>query len=133
MRIDLNSDMGESFGVYTMGYDEQVMPFVTSINVACGFHASDPDNMLRTVRLAKKHNVEATEGVIVTKVEADSPAARRGIEAGDIITAVNHKSITSQKQFREAVNRAGAKGVILNLIRARDGASEFKILKDTGD
>jgi len=57
MRIDLNSDMGESFGVYTMGYDEQVMPFVTSINVACGFHASDPGNMLHTVRLAKKHNV----------------------------------------------------------------------------
>ena len=57
MRIDLNSDMGESFGVYTMGYDEQVMPFVTSINVACGFHASDPDNMLRTVQLAKKHKV----------------------------------------------------------------------------
>ena len=57
MRIDLNSDMGESFGVYTMGYDEQVMPFVTSINVACGFHPSDPGNMLHTVRLAKKHNV----------------------------------------------------------------------------
>lgn len=57
MRIDLNCDMGESFGVYALGHDEEVMPFVTSINVACGFHASDPSNMLRTVRLAKKHNV----------------------------------------------------------------------------
>jgi UPF0271 protein len=57
VRKDLNCDMGESFGVYALGYDEQVMPFVTSINVACGFHASDPSNMLRTVRLAKKHNV----------------------------------------------------------------------------
>ena len=57
MRIDLNSDMGESFGIYALGYDEQVMPFVTSINVACGFHASDPGNMLRTVQLAKKHRV----------------------------------------------------------------------------
>ena len=57
MRIDLNCDMGESFGVYELGYDEAAMPHVTSINVACGFHASDPMNMLKTVRLAKKHNV----------------------------------------------------------------------------
>ncbi len=56
MRIDLNCDMGESFGIYTLGHDEEAMPFVTSINVACGFHASDPRNMLRTVRLAKKHH-----------------------------------------------------------------------------
>ncbi len=57
MRIDLNCDMGEGFGVYRLGFDEQVMPFVTSINVACGFHASDPDNMVQTVRLAGRHNV----------------------------------------------------------------------------
>ncbi len=55
MKIDLNCDMGESFGTYKLGYDEEVMPFVTSINVACGFHASDPANMLKTVRLAKEH------------------------------------------------------------------------------
>jgi len=55
--IDLNCDMGESFGTYVLGYDEQAMPFVTSINVACGFHASDPDNMAKTVFLAKKHGI----------------------------------------------------------------------------
>jgi len=55
--IDLNCDMGESFGVYNLGYDEQAMPHVTSINVACGFHASDPSNMMKTVRLAKKYGV----------------------------------------------------------------------------
>ena len=55
--IDLNCDMGESFGTYVLGYDEQAMPFVTSVNVACGFHASDPDNMAKTVMLAKKHGV----------------------------------------------------------------------------
>lgn len=54
-RIDLNCDMGESFGMYKLGYDEQAMPFVTSINVACGFHASDPSNMYKTVQLAKKY------------------------------------------------------------------------------
>ena len=55
--IDLNCDMGESYGTYTLGYDEAAMPYVTSINVACGFHASDPANMLKTVRRAKTHGV----------------------------------------------------------------------------
>jgi len=55
--IDLNCDMGESYGVYTLGYDELAMPYVTSINVACGFHASDPRNMLKTVKLAKKYGI----------------------------------------------------------------------------
>lgn len=54
MRIDLNCDMGESFGTYTLGYDSEAMPFVTSVNVACGFHASDPANMYKTVKLAKQ-------------------------------------------------------------------------------
>ena len=57
MFIDLNCDMGESFGTYELGYDALAMPFVTSINVACGFHASDPDNMAKTVLLAKQHGV----------------------------------------------------------------------------
>lgn len=55
--IDLNCDMGESYGVYTLGHDEQAMPYVTSINVACGFHASDPSNMLKTVKSAKKYGI----------------------------------------------------------------------------
>ncbi len=55
--IDLNCDMGESYGVYKLGYDEEAMPYVTSINVACGFHASDPGNMWQTIRLAKKYGV----------------------------------------------------------------------------
>jgi UPF0271 protein len=57
MKIDLNCDMGESFGVYELGYDAQAMPYVTSINVACGFHAADPDNMAKTVSLAKQQGV----------------------------------------------------------------------------
>lgn len=57
VQIDLNCDMGESFGVYNLGHDEEAMPHVTSINVACGFHASDPLNMFKTVKLAKKYGV----------------------------------------------------------------------------
>lgn len=57
MHIDFNSDLGESFGRYTLGNDEALMPFITSANVACGFHAGDPLVMQRTVRLAKQHHV----------------------------------------------------------------------------
>lgn len=57
MRIDLNCDMGEGFGRYDIGQDAGVMPLITSANVACGFHASDPGTMHRTVRLAKEFGV----------------------------------------------------------------------------
>ncbi len=56
-RIDLNCDMGESFGTYTIGADADLMQHITSANIACGAHAGDPDVMDRTVRLAKKHGV----------------------------------------------------------------------------
>ena len=41
-QIDLNSDLGESFGHYTIGNDDKIIPLITSANVACGYHASDP-------------------------------------------------------------------------------------------
>ena len=57
MRFDFNCDMGESFGAWTIGLDEEVIRFVTSANIACGFHAGDPATMRRTVRLAEAHGV----------------------------------------------------------------------------
>jgi UPF0271 protein len=56
-RVDLNCDLGESFGAYTMGMDERILPFLTSANIACGFHAGDPGVMYRTVNLALKNKV----------------------------------------------------------------------------
>ncbi|MBA4496129.1 LamB/YcsF family protein [Paenactinomyces guangxiensis] len=50
--VDLNSDLGESFGVYRLGNDEQILDIVTSANIACGFHAGDPSTMKKTVRMA---------------------------------------------------------------------------------
>lgn len=50
--------MGESFGVYKIGNDEAIMPYISSANIACGFHAGDPRVMLQTVKLAKKHGVK---------------------------------------------------------------------------
>lgn len=55
--IDLNCDLGESFGAYTIGGDQQILPFITSANIACGFHAGDPSVMRQTVKLAIEHHV----------------------------------------------------------------------------
>jgi UPF0271 protein len=55
--IDLNCDMGESYGRWTLGADEAIMPFITSANIACGFHGGDPHVMRKTVALALKHGV----------------------------------------------------------------------------
>lgn len=55
--VDLNCDMGESFGAYKLGRDSEVLKFVTSANIACGFHAGDPATMRQTVKLALDHGV----------------------------------------------------------------------------
>lgn len=55
--IDLNCDLGESFGAYTIGMDEEVIPYISSANIACGYHASDPVVMAETVALAKQAGV----------------------------------------------------------------------------
>ena len=57
MRVDLNCDLGESFGPWTMGADEAMLDLVTSASIACGFHAGDQDTMLATARLAKDKGV----------------------------------------------------------------------------
>lgn len=55
--IDLNSDVGESFGSYKLGLDEEVIPLISSANIACGFHAGDPAVMRQTVALARRNGV----------------------------------------------------------------------------
>ena len=57
MKIDLNCDLGESFGNYKIGMDEEVIKYISSANIACGFHASDPLVMAKTVSLAKENGV----------------------------------------------------------------------------
>lgn len=56
--VTINCDMGEGFGIYRLGDDESLMKYVTHVNVACGFHASDPSVMWRTVRAAKANGVK---------------------------------------------------------------------------
>src|SRR5437870_1372377 len=57
MRIDINSDVGESFGAYTIGRDAGLMRSITSANIAAGFHGGDPTVLRETIRLAKAHGV----------------------------------------------------------------------------
>ncbi|GAA4295074.1 5-oxoprolinase subunit PxpA [Nibribacter koreensis] len=57
LTVDVNCDLGESFGAYHLGNDEAILPFVTSANIACGFHAGDPSVMKKTVRLALANSV----------------------------------------------------------------------------
>ncbi|MCQ2013993.1 5-oxoprolinase subunit PxpA [Clostridium butyricum] len=56
-RVDLNCDLGESFGNYKIGCDDEIIPYISSANIACGFHASDPLVMDKTVKLAKEYEV----------------------------------------------------------------------------
>ena len=57
MKIDISADVGESFGRYKIGNDEELIPLLSSVNIACGWHAGDPMVMRRTVQLAKKNGV----------------------------------------------------------------------------
>ncbi|MCD1259333.1 LamB/YcsF family protein [Paenibacillus athensensis] len=58
LSIDLNCDMGESFGQYRLGRDEELLDYVSSANIACGFHAGDPATMRRTVQLCLRKGVQ---------------------------------------------------------------------------
>src|SRR5690242_13274195 len=56
-KLGINCDCGESYGRLSVGNDEEVIPWITSANIACGFHGGDPTTIRRTVRLAKQHGV----------------------------------------------------------------------------
>jgi UPF0271 protein len=57
LKIDINCDLGESFGAFKIGNDAEIMPHITSANIACGFHAGDPMTIAKTIALAKKYRV----------------------------------------------------------------------------
>ena len=75
MRIDLNSDLGESFGPWPMGQDAGLMDSITSANVACGFHAGDPGAMRQTIALAKEGGLPSAR-IRASQTWSASAAAR---------------------------------------------------------
>jgi serine protease Do len=85
-----------------------------------------------TPETARQYDAAKASGVIVTEVEEDGIAARKGLRPGDLITDVNHREVKSVSEFREAVKSADAKkGVVLNFTSR--GTSKFEILKESGD
>ena len=85
-----------------------------------------------TSELAEQYGVDQTSGVIVTEVQRGRAAERGGIQPGDVITEVNHKPVSTPKQFRDALKAVDPKkGVIVNFTRR--GTSKFEFLKESGD
>ena len=74
-RVDLNSDLGESFGNYTIGMDEEILKYVSSANVACGWHAGDAMVMEKTVALAKEFGTAVGAHTRASRTLWDSDAA----------------------------------------------------------
>ena len=85
-----------------------------------------------TKDLAEQHGIDKAEGVLVSEVERDSVASRKGIKPGDVITEVNGKVISTPKQFLQALKAVDAKKGVVILYSSR-GTSKVEILKDTGE
>ncbi len=132
MRIDLNADMGEGFGVYPLGRDAELLAFVTSANVACGFHAGDPAVMDRTVGLAVTAGVAVgahpgfpdLRGFGRRRVEADAADVERDVlyqvgalqafaraHGKRVVHVKPHGALYNQAAEEEPLARAVARGV----------------------
>ncbi len=85
-----------------------------------------------TKDLARSYGVDMTNGLVITDVQSDGIAARKGLQAGDVITGVNQQSVTTLQDYRNALRNADVnKGVLLDFIR--EGVSRMVVLKDTGE
>ncbi|MBX7186594.1 MAG: LamB/YcsF family protein [Vicinamibacteria bacterium] len=130
--IDLNADVGESFGPWPMGSDAGLLPFVTSVNVACGFHAGDPIAMDRTVSLALergirigahpshldlrgfgRREIQASPEEVETDVLYQAGALRAFVESrgGRLWHVKPHGALYNQAAKNESLARAIARGV----------------------
>ena len=110
LKIDINCDMGESFGPWTMGADAAVMPHITSANVACGAHAGDPTVMRRTVRLA------AAAGVAVGAHPGFADLQGFGRREMIVDPAELEDALIAQIGALAAI--AGAEGTVLQHVKA---------------
>ncbi len=104
MTIEMNCDMGEGYGLYKMGDDEGLMGYITVANVACGFHASDPMIMQKTVRLAKEHGVKV--GAHPSLPDLQGFGRRAMVIAPQEVTAAIIYQVGALKAFLEAEDMA---------------------------
>jgi UPF0271 protein len=106
MAVEINCDMGEGFGIWRLGDDEGLMPLITAANVACGYHASDPDHMRASVRLAARHGVRVGAHVSLPDLQG---FGRRAMAMGrDEVANATLYQIGALKAFLDAEGMAMA-------------------------
>jgi UPF0271 protein len=114
--IDINSDMGESFGAYTMGADEALLGYVTSASIACGFHAGDPKTMDATVALAAARGVAIGAHVSYPDLVGFGRRSLR-VSADELITDVLYQIGALEafcRRYGTAVRYVKAHGALYN-------------------
>ncbi|MBL8833455.1 MAG: LamB/YcsF family protein [Rhodospirillales bacterium] len=122
--VDLNSDLGESFGAWNMGDDAAMLDVVTSANVACGFHAGDPDTMLKTVESAKARGVAIGAHPGFHDLQGFGRRQIQGLTAREIETLVAYQigalqAIATMAGHR--VTHVKAHGALSNMAMVDDG------------
>ncbi|MEQ1650555.1 MAG: 5-oxoprolinase subunit PxpA, partial [Hyphomicrobiaceae bacterium] len=123
MRIDLNSDMGESFGAWTMGDDAAMLGIVSTANVACGWHAGDPMVMYRTCEIAKKNGVAVGAHPSFNDREGFGRRVIRGDSMADIEKMVAYQIGALQavaKMVGHKVTHVKPHGALGNLVNEED-------------
>ncbi len=135
-KIDLNCDMGESYGAWTMGADAGVMPHISSANIACGFHGGDPATIRKTVRLALDHGVAIGAHPSLPDLQGFGRRAMK-ITPQDMYDLVIYQAGAVEAFARAAGGRlhhVKCHGALYNMAAVDEGLSEAMIraVKDLG-
>ena len=134
--IDLNCDMGESYGAWKMGADADVLPYISSANIACGFHAGDPATIRRTVRLAVDRGVAVGAHPSLPDLMGFGRRAMR-ITPQDMYDLVLYQAGAVEAFARAAgvkLHHVKCHGALYNMAANDEGLSEAMIraVKDLG-
>jgi UPF0271 protein len=135
-KIDLNCDMGESYGAWKMGADAGVMPYISSANIACGFHAGDPATIRATVRLAVDHGVAVGAHPSLPDLMGFGRRAMR-ISPQDMYDLVLYQSGAVEAFARAAgarLHHVKCHGALYNMAANDEGLSEAMVraVRDLG-
>jgi UPF0271 protein len=136
-RIDLNCDMGESYGAWKMGADAEVMPHISSANIACGFHGGDPATIRKTVRLALDHGVAIGAHPSLPDLQGFGRRAMK-ISPQDLYDLVIYQAGAVEAFARAAGGRlhhVKCHGALYNMAAVDEGLSEAmaRAAKDLGN
>ena len=135
-KIDLNCDMGESYGAWKMGADAEIMPFITSANVACGFHGGDPATIRTTVKLAVDHGVAIGAHPSLPDLQGFGRRAMK-ISAQDMYDLIVYQAGAVEGFARAAgrkLHHVKCHGALYNMAATDEGlaAAMVRAVKDLG-